>query len=287
MKKNRIILLSLLGIIVIGVALIFLIKQKPKKIEVTKIDPGFREYIIGYTGGVIPSKSTIRMRLSAEHKQEVEPNSLIDEKLFKFEPSIKGTTFWIDNQTIEFKPETRLPSGTSYQGEFLLSKIIEVPDKYKTFAFQFQTIKQSFTVTEDNLKTYDKKNLKLYKLEGNVLTADFIENEEIEKILKASQDGKKLSISWDHKPDIKKHLFQVDSINRKAEDGEVIITWDGTPIGVEIKGEKKVEVPGLDNFKLIKVQVIQQPEQHVLLQFSDPLQSNQDLAGLVRIKGES
>lgn len=50
------------------------------------------------------------------------------------------------------------------------------------------------------------------------------------------------------------------------------------------KSEKTIEIPPLGNFKVSSSHVYQTPEQYVLIYFSDPLDLDQDLEGLVRLK---
>lgn len=45
-----------------------------------------------------------------------------------------------------------------------------------------------------------------------------------------------------------------------------------------------LEIPALGDFKVIGISVIQSPEQKVIINFSDPLQAEQNLAGLVTIE---
>ena len=54
-------------------------------------------------------------------------------------------------------------------------------------------------------------------------------------------------------------------------------------MGDEKKGEEEIELPALDVFKVVDVRVIQQPEQYLLVRFSDPLAADQNLQGLVTI----
>lgn len=260
-------------------------KKKQEK-EFFKIDQGFKEYVSAFTSGVISAQSTIKVRLTSQYKQDVEPGTETGKKLFTFEPSIKGKSFWIDDQTIEFRPEKKLKSGTLYNGSFELARLIETPAKFKTLPMQFQVIKQSFKVQKDNLKPYDQQNLLEYYFEGTLLTADYLENDKIEDIIRAEQSGRQLKITWVHDGENKRHTFRIDSIKRKEDNDIFILSWDGSKQEIDIQGSEEIEVPGMNQFKLMSAKVYHQPDQYVLLTFSDPLQTNQNLDGLIRIKNE-
>src|SRR3546814_9907722 len=58
---------------------------------------------------------------------------------------------------------------------------------------------------------------------------------------------------------------------------------DGDAIGSEQAENINVNIPSINEFKLVNVRVVQSPTQYVVLQFSDPLKENQNLAGLITI----
>ncbi|MBN2350216.1 MAG: hypothetical protein JXJ22_15360 [Bacteroidales bacterium] len=285
-KKYRFLIAIIAGMAIIGGAVLFIIRTKSQVPEIIKIDPGFKEYVSAFTSGSISSKSYIRMKLTSQYKQDIEPGKKIDTKLFDFTPAIKGKSYWVDDQTIEFRPDKALKSGTSYVGQFYLEKILDVPEKFSVFPLQFQVIRQSIKVSAGSLKPYNSVNLKKYLLEGTLMTSDFLENDVVEKIISVNQDGKALTLIWKHDTENKTHSFQADSIVRKDDDDVILMSWDGNPFDIESKGSEKIEVPGLSNFKLIDIRVFHQPNQYVLLTFSDPLDSKQNLAGLISVQKE-
>ncbi len=252
-----------------------------------KVNPAFGAYINAYTSGIISSESRIRILLTDEITTPIEIGKAIDKKLFDFSPSIKGTAMWIDNRTIEFTPEQPLPSDTKYNAEFYLSKILNVPDEFETFKFDFQTMQQSYEVFVDKMTTTDKKTLRTQRLDGTLSTADVANPQDVEKIITVTQNGKSLPITWIHEGSRTINRFTVDGILRSEKEDSVIITWNGTPLNLSISGRKSIIIPALGDFKVMDVKVIQSPEQYAVLQFSDPVLENQTLDGLVTLSGGS
>lgn len=250
-------------------------------------DPAFSAYISAYTSGIISTESTIRILLTNEMESPIEIGKPIDKSLFDFSPSIKGTAVWVDSRTIEFRPEKPLKGGTEYNAEFYLSSVLEVPSEFETFNFTFQTMKQSFEVFVDRMTTTDKKTLRTQRLEGTLSTADVANAQLIEKVVVVKQNGKNLPITWIHEGNGTMHRFTVDGIQRTEKKGSVEISWDGSPLSVDIKGNKVMDIPALGDFKVLDVKVIQAPEQYAVLQFSDPIMENQALEGLVTLSGGS
>ena len=253
------------------------------KSQESHINPAFGAYISSYTSGVISSGSGIRIILS----QPFADSSMIgmdsSKKLFQLSPSVNGKTVWLDSRTVEFLPAKRLISGQQYKVSFLLSKLFDVPPQLASFEYPIQVIRQDFDLRIENLKSVDRNNLSLQRLEGIIQTADYSEVLDVEKVLLAKQEGKSLPIKWMHSNDGRQHNFIIDEINRTEEASTLKLQLIGKSIGVDRVAEHEVEVPALGDFKLMEARVMHGTNQYLLLRFSDPLKEKQNLAGLIRL----
>ncbi len=260
---------------------------KDKKRVKRKVDPGFGQYISAFTSGVVSVESVIQIRLVNNCEQKIVPGQELEDGIISISPKIEGKAYWKDPRLVEFRPENTMKSAQVYQVKADLSKLIQVPEKYKTLKFSFQTIKQSFSFTGEGLQSYDKTDMLSQKYKGYLTTADIIPDDEIESVLQAKLNGEQKPISWTHSADGKLHHFVVDSLIRKEDKGELELRWDGSLINVKESGNKKVEIPALNVFKVMSATVIQQPEQYVSIRFTDPLKKDQNLKGLIRIEGQA
>lgn len=276
----------LFGLVAVGVAaaaIFYFTTGKSAKTYNSTINPAFGEYITSYTAGVITSGSSIRIALSKDVVDSLSIGSETTVKLFDLSPAVKGSTRWIDARTVEFTPETRLVSGQLYEVSFNLARLIEIPKALATFEYVVQVIPQNFEVTVDNIKPYVKTDLKRQKIEGVVYTADFADQATVEKMLSAVQDGNTLKINWTHTGEGKQHVFVVEEVARKETMSKVNLTFQGASLGVNHNDEREVEIPALGDFKVTNVRVEQGSSQHVVVQFSDPLNETQNLEGLITI----
>lgn len=66
----------------------------------------YAPYVNAYTGGVISQNSTIRIELTQDQPM-VDLNQELKDNPFSFSPSLKGKTYWVSNNTIEFVPRRR------------------------------------------------------------------------------------------------------------------------------------------------------------------------------------
>lgn len=281
MGNRRNVLIGTVTAIVILFASYFVYAKYKSKVVV---DPAFKAYISAYTSGSISRESTIHIQLTADAVKPNEVNTTVSKKLFDFSPGISGTAVWIDTRTIEFRPSEKMKPGETYKATFFLGAVMTVPSKFSEFNFSFSVIKQSFEVNVDGLRTPDNKNFARQNLVGTLNTADVEDAEKIEKLLTAKQDKRDLHIRWSHQTDRVSHSFIVDSVIRGKDSSAVVLSWDGSPIGVDMKGEKSVMVPALGDFIFIDATVVQkESEQSVVLEFSDPISEEQNLKGLITL----
>lgn len=248
-------------------------------------DPAFTEKVSAYTSGTISSGSVIRVVLAQSVPGTVTPNSDAGRKLFRFKPAVKGQTVWIDNRTLEFRPDAPLKSGHTYKVKFYLSKVLSVPRKLAVMPFSFSVVKQAFSCRIDGYQNYSDTDLTLNRLKGTLRTADGIDPEKVAVSFKAAQGKTALTLHWEPGEDNRTFRFTADSVRREQQPSTVTITWDATSVQRGLSGSTGFEMPAAGDFRLLDVTVVQQPEQMVRLMFSDPLKRKQDFDGLVYLNG--
>ena len=251
-----------------------------------KFNPEFGNYINAYTTGVISTQSEIKVVL--QHKVELDgkqAGEMLEMDLFEFSPKIKGSTYLEDNHTIRFVPDELMKSKETYSVKFALHKLFKVDKDLSYFEFQFAILGQSFQVTKVGFSPYSNDNLENYFIEGYVTAADFMLEEDAAKLLKARQGSKILPVRWEYQDNPKKFPFYVDSIVRSEAVVPVLLFWDGDPLNIDISGTDTTRISALGDFKVGDIKVIQQPEQYVKIQFSDPILESQNLDGIIRMDG--
>ncbi|HOY30863.1 MAG TPA: MG2 domain-containing protein [Bacteroidales bacterium] len=281
MDKKKILLFAVIGIFVILV--IFLI-SKSKSQTIIKVNPAFREYVAAFTSGVISTESAIKVRMNMDLVDSSMFEQQVKDELFEFSPGIGGKAFWTDTRTVEFRPDKKLPADKLYTVKFYLYKLISVPDSMKIFVFQFHTVKQVFEVNVENHKAYNTNDPGWEKISGSLIAADIAQTEDVQQLLEASQGDRKLKINVFPGGDKKTFTYIIDSVKRGDKESLVDIRWNGKPIGSETKGSVTVAIPSVNDFKLLSIQVVQNPEQYIKLQFSDPLLEDQDLNGIITME---
>lgn len=222
------------------------------------------------------------------------------DNLFKFKEFISYNTYGNQSITTDIRIELAKPlqqfeltqeislkeylkPDTEYRVTVKLDKFYEdISKEFKSYTFSFHTITPNFKVDIGKLQSYSKQ---WQYVEASVEASDFISLEKVKQLVSASQDGKNLKLKWpSESTDAKYFNFTIDSINRKVDDSEIQIKWDGKPIGAENKGENTFAIPGQNNFTIVDISSTFAPAALLSINFSDPLMENQDFAGLVTIE---
>ncbi|MBK0381751.1 hypothetical protein I5M32_02155 [Pedobacter sp. SD-b] len=272
-----------IAIIAIGIILYFSFKTEPNN----ENNPAFAKYIDAYTSGTISKKASIKIQLAGEVKGVHSVNEPVNDDVLKFSPSIKGKAVWIDERTIGFKPDEDLEPGKKYDATLNLNKLTDVPKELAEFNFSFQVIKPSFKVEFNGLKSINSSSLDYLKLTGQIATSDQELPQNIEKLLNAKYAGQNIKIKWVHNAETQVSTFTVDSLSMGKTNQNLTLNWLGDAINAQVEGNKNFELPAKGVFKVLDVKAMQEPEQYVLVQFSNPVMVAQDLAGLISINNIS
>ena len=255
--------------------------NKPKKL--VQIDPEFSKYIEAYTSGTVSKKSVVRIQLATDASVTHAVNEPIKKDLFSWSPAVEGKAYWIDARTIEFKPDKDLKPDAMYEVAFTLDAVINVPNRFSNFKFNVQTIKPSFQVTDNGLRSSSKNNM---SLTGQILTADVEESTIVEKLLQASLNNQNIKITWQHNEANKTHGFIISNIARTTIEQVLQLQWTGQSLNNTLKGNKDFAVPAIGNFKVMDIRSVNDDEQYALVQFSDPIEVGQSLDGMIVISNQ-
>ncbi|MBX7053030.1 MAG: hypothetical protein K1X54_13410 [Flavobacteriales bacterium] len=146
-----------------------------------------------------------------------------------------------------------------------------MPSELRRFRFAFVAMQQHISIEVSEIKSYRNDDLHWMYVGGILRTMDVCDVTALPKTITAEQNGKALAVNWVNGEDQHIHHFTVDSIMRDVTATDVAIQWDGDALDAEQKGQQDLHIPALGDFKVMYSQVVEQPEQYVVLHFSDPL----------------
>ncbi|WP_179344466.1 alpha-2-macroglobulin family protein [Winogradskyella ursingii] len=260
--------------------LIYSCKKKP--VETDNIFK-FRDYINYTTSGLVSVVDPIKINF-ANSVKGWESEQELDADFIKITPHVQGKLKALNKNTLVFTPDEPLEPSTEYTITVQLNEIYNsMPEGYEDYTFQFKTITPSFNITTGNLQSYSKE---LQYLTARLQSADVISLEDAKKLVSAFQDENTLELVWNEAQSRSKYFeFKIDNIKRFVDNSKVEIQWDGNAINSENKGENTLTIPGKNNFTIVDTEVFQSPEQFLSINFSDPIDKQQNFAGLVTIQG--
>ncbi|WP_299271963.1 MG2 domain-containing protein [uncultured Psychroserpens sp.] len=268
--------------LILCLAIVFSCKKKEPSTQETDNLFKFRDYISYTSSGLQSVVNPITINLSND-VADWDINKEITDDLIGISPHVEGTLKAVNKHTMVFTPDEHLEPATEYTVVVKLDKIYkDMPKDYKDYTFQFKTITPNFNIATNALQSYSKK---WQYLEASIKSADIISLEDAKKLVKATQNGKQLKLHFNElEKDAKYFDFRIDSINRFVDDSEILIQWNGKVINAENEGENTIQIPGINNFKIVNVEAYKSPEQFLYINFSDPIKTQQNFDGLVTIQ---
>jgi len=275
--------ISLPMAILVAVSAVFLLSGCTGKRKYSEPDPAFMQYISSFTSGEISVGAPLRVRLS-EIPPQVRSGEALPSGLFAISPETRGEATITPDGEILFRPTGLWKPGTDYSVDFFLGKLIKTEKKLTRFRFEFSTIKPGFLVTSDGLTADPSLRPGWMPYSGTVLTSDDTDPVLVEKIVEARCNGETIPLAWNHNPDRRRHIFTADSLLRPVTgSSELEIIWNGKPLNLKNKGKNSFIIPASDQFVILGVKTEASPEQQVVVWFSDPLDPEQPVDGMVEL----
>jgi uncharacterized protein YfaS (alpha-2-macroglobulin family) len=247
----------------------------------------FGKYISGFTSGKVAPDAEIKIELTSDVLDSIPLNkkdSAYLEDHISISPNVDGSFYWVNYRTIGFRPKTRFREGNHYHVKFNLGKFIHTESKFNTFEFNFETEQQKIDLSEIGLQVNNPYISEWQRYEMMAISNFDLDPKEMVKCFEAAEGGKRLPITC-VQMEPKHYKIIVDSIERKKTEAQVAIKWNYKPLGIKTKESKTIIIPGLASFKVINMEVQDQGDQQVNITFSDAIQPDQKLEGLIEIEG--
>ncbi|MFT3993431.1 MAG: MG2 domain-containing protein [Dysgonomonas sp.] len=280
--NKRIILFSLFS------AILLLLCNSCNRSGNHEINPEFARYIAAFSFGKVSSTSDIQIELTQDIPS-VELNKEIDQELFEFSPAIKGKAYWTSTRNIKFVPEPgELKAGEKYEAWFKLDKVLQVDSDFKEFYFYFHVPEQNFKIDLLPYSPIKDNDLTWNAVQGTLLLGDDANIDNVRKMLSLSGDGSKDAKIKINPTETKgRYSVLIDSLRRGNNPQTYTLTVKGEPIAAKRDEDVTISIPALsgNNYEVIDVRTVYEPQECIRITFSDPLSLNQNIQGLVNPNG--
>ncbi len=243
-------------------------------------DPSWVSAINLHSNGAISRHSPVRVMFT----KDVIPESRVGGDAsanIVLKPAAKVRITFSSRREIVIRPESELAPNTEYRVQVLAKGLEGMPAETKPFEFAVKTFEVNFDVKNYGLDV-EYEHEEVMTLRGSINTADSENREKLEKILIAELDGKPVPIQWTGGE--RQYGFTIPNIPRRKQEQQLVLRWDGAPLGLTTKGEGTTRVPALDEFAVTQADAVQVNNQRqIQLKFSDAIDTRQDLKGMVRL----
>ena len=203
-------------------------------------------------------------------------------------PNVAGKAQFDTLSSIVFVPETPLASGQEYTLKVKPNGLLNIPPKTDPITFTFKTAPLELEVQTKGLDPVADQPTQM-QLEGKVFTSDYVAPDLLEKALQARSQKKPLGIGWEHNETGTEHRFVVTAIPRETFATDLHLSWDGKRLnaqGTNSSGARDFVIPSQQTFSITRIDTWSEDAEgksHVSISFSDALDTQQDLKGLVQL----
>ena len=199
--------------------------------------------------------------------------------IITIQPAVKGNIYRVSEKTIVFQPEKALAFHQKYEVTLHLDKLFNHPDR-KTFRFSIQTLPLELSLQLRQMTPF-KVNRKAYaRVSGDIYASGFVDAAKLKKSLSAFQADKALPVRISEINN-RHFMVTVDSIERTDQPQKIKVVLNGKSLGAPVVLTKSYRVPSVKKFMFLQYNLIQKPQLHLELVFSDRIAPQQNLNGLI------
>lgn len=234
--------------------------------------------IDGYTSGVIGDGDPIMVRFKNADTLKVKYGEELPSSLFTFSPSLSGSAYWVDVNTIGFK-YNKIDKRKNYSGVFHPGLLTQEPiDDVLEFSFTVRRQNFSIALIEPLYKSDDKMDCNM-----RVVFANAISTETADDIFESS---------FREKYDVETNYlggntydFFIQDISRGSSEKGLEIKLDGKAVESETKINRVLPVAAKETFEVKQLEV-DKANAMVTLYFTQPLNASQNFDGFIDFDSE-
>ncbi len=256
--------------------------QKLNKIQQGK-DYNLVRYVKSVVTGKILPTDPLRVRFISNMVDSNKLGLEIKQKLFSFEPAIKGKAFWADRKTLEFKPDSPLPQRNSYKGELDIKPLLKDEVDIQKLKFHFEILGRELISFKASFKPLDQENTKVVYT-GDVEFTIPLLPEILEKSTGLWLEGKKIPLVWQDIGNSSKFRFTSDAIQKSVGKKQFELRFSSNLLELSEDFSRNFTLESLHVMKVI--QIIKNYEDEppsIEIEFSEKLDETQNINGLIVI----
>lgn len=280
MKKERL-FRRFSALCIIGITAAVFVFSGCKKAEAFKENAFDDIENISYSGLKRLEPINIVFKTEVQHPENIE-------KAFNLRPAVRGVWTLSQPNSVSFTPE----EPYDFKKELTLNADIGLLQDNKPnirgLTKIFSISPPEFTLSFANLIP-EEKTENMFRFEAVGETDIPMETETVKKLVSASLEGESgvedLTVQIEQSAAPNAYKLGIKNIQRKKSFQNLMVKWDLKSLGSDIKGSKSFTVAAESVFQVMSFEKVSYNE--IEINFSDALDSFQDLRGLVEVFSQS
>jgi uncharacterized protein YfaS (alpha-2-macroglobulin family) len=245
------------------------------------------------TSGVVSANDWIRVRFVepvADQRQvstDPERPKWLPNKLFRFDPRIKGKAFWEDERTLAFKPSKPMTVRTTYRCRVDLQRLFPANKKspLKPLELRFIVTAREVFSFEGDLVPVSENNPALFIYQGTIEFTENVPVNDLREAARLSVDSKKWGLTFEQDASGRKFKFKSAAIQRDKRDKNFQFKIDKGKLALGADFTKDAFLPPLMVMEVTEALVqVGEREASLVLTFSDELDLRRDPVGRITVE---
>nr|HQV34302.1 hypothetical protein [Calditrichia bacterium] len=240
------------------------------------------------TNGVIAPDDPIRVRFATPVITREQVGSQLKASVFNFEPTIDGIATWEDRDLLVFQPNQSLPLRSQYQGRLDLKALFPLHKDRESLSdlpFRFNVAGREITHLSTDFELVKPADPRQIYAVGDVAFSQPLTLAELQDNSALTRNGKSLNLQWTEKKPGTAYSFRSDALERGERTADFVLTLDGGKLGLPEDLKRPFVLPALQDLAFLNAEAHGETgNATVEIKFSDELDRQMDLNGLVRVE---
>lgn len=236
-------------------------------------EPPDPEHVHAVSAGLISRKDPVVVVFTRD-LPSAEPGRTLPVSPLRLSPAVAGTTEFLDERTLVFRPAVELPADTVFLAE-VTPAVLGLD--LAPFSFRFRTVPPQVQI-EPGLLRWSTRG---YSLDVTLRCLDKETSRDLEKGLRISLAGQPLPVALPVQTG-HIHRLRLDAIPPATVDRELVIHWTNRHLGGQDTRQLSVTLPATGSFRLIGHEF--HPDGPLILSFSQEIAPSQDWMGLLGLQ---
>ena len=242
------------------------------------------ELITRLTSGVLSSKDTVMVRFSEPVVDASRLGQPQTPAPFHFTPDLAGEARWEDPSTLVFHPDSPLPFRTAFTGVLELKSLHSKWSGHTDVPFRFSVAGREIDHVVSEFHPVEKRDPGFVCFMGEIVLTETADADEVKSSVSLRSEGYTVPLTWEVSGRSQRFTFRTGNLDRPDSRQKYVLRINGKKLGLSGDFQREVYLNPVGKFTLENTfQKDLGKDLTLELVFSDPVDPEQDLAGLIRM----